>query len=405
MILLLITVILSGFLITYGSIPAVVNVSKVKKLFDVPNTRKLNHTAIPTLGGVGIFIGFFLSSLLFYRGISPVEVRYLFAAIVMMFFIGLKDDMLIIAPKKKFLIQLAAALILVLPGYFRIDHSYGILQPEIFSSWFSIPVSVLIILLLVNAINLIDGIDGLAAGLALLISLALGTWFFLAGHENYAILCAALTGTLIAFLRFNLFGGKNKTFMGDTGSLMLGIFLAAIAIKFNELNANAVTSVQIARAPLLVLALFIVPVTDTFRVFAIRIRNKRSPFSADMNHFHHVLIRLGLSHIQATSFLLAYTVFFTALAFVLSRTSISVNISFPFILVLSFGAVGAIWYLSQRAVQKRQSATEKEKTNEIKLVLEQQVIRKPGIIYGITISKRIKPVRETIPPAEKTRVG
>ena len=322
-----------------------------KNLFDVPDKRKLNKTVIPTLGGVAIFIGFTLSPILLLRENSTYELRYLAAAVIMMFFIGIKDDMLILSAKKKLVVQLAAAWVLVLMGGFRLDHAYGFANAELFSNWLSILLSVLVILFLINALNLIDGIDGLAASLTLLASMAFGTWFFLAGHINYAIMCASLSGSLMAFLRYNLYGGKNKIFMGDTGSLILGVFLAAIAIKFNELNTEAAASLRFSQAPLLILALLIVPVTDTLRVFAIRIKNRRSPFSPDMNHFHHLLIGLGLSHIQATCFLLVYTTSFIMMALFFSYMNLNLNISFFLILALSFSAVGMIYFRTRKMAE------------------------------------------------------
>ncbi|MGD9558775.1 MAG: MraY family glycosyltransferase, partial [Mangrovibacterium sp.] len=212
----------------------------------------------------------------------------------------------------------------------------------------SIPLSVLIILFLINAFNLIDGIDGLAGGLAFLASALLGTWFSFAGHVNSAIMCLAFCGSLLAFLYYNLLGGKNKIFMGDTGSLILGVFLAAMTIRFNELNNTAAAHIRFDDAPLFALALMIVPVTDTLRVFTIRLIHGRSPFSPDMNHFHHLLIKLGFSHIRSTCFLLAYTIGFIIVAKTFILLNIGIAISFPLLLGISFMIVGLI-YRNSRA--------------------------------------------------------
>ena len=334
---------LLSFILTFVTIPSIVNVSNAKNLFDEPNHRKLNKVVVPTMGGIAIFIGFSLSSMLFMEKASPHELRYLFIAIIMMLFIGIKDDILVIAPSKKLMVQLAAALILVLLGNFRIVHTYELFSATMLNAWISIPLSVLVILFLINALNLIDGIDGLAGGLALLVSLALGSWFMLTGHFNSAVLCLAFCGSLAAFLYYNLSGGKNKIFMGDTGSLILGVFLAAMVIRFNELNYATNSPFRFSQAPLIALALMIVPVTDTLRVFFIRIKNKRSPFSPDMNHFHHLLIKSGLTHIQSTCFMLGYTILFTALAFLCSYFQLNLSVAFPLLLTLSFTTVGLIY--------------------------------------------------------------
>ena len=348
----LILAVLLSFILTFVTIPSIVNVSNAKNLFDEPNRRRLNKVVVPTMGGIAIFIGFSLSSLLFLGKGSPHELRYLIIAIIMMLFIGIKDDILVIAPSKKLMVQFAAALILVLLGNFRIVHTYELFSATILNDWISIPLSVLVILFLINALNLIDGIDGLAGGLALFVSLALGSWFMLAGHLNSAILCFSFGGSLVAFLFYNLRGGKNKIFMGDTGSLILGVFLAAMVIRFNELNYAATPPFRFSQAPLIALALMIVPVTDTLRVFFIRIKNKRSPFSPDMNHFHHLLIKSGFSHIQATCFMLSYTIFFTTLALTFSHFNLNLSLTFPLLPALSFSMVGLIWYRTKQKTSR-----------------------------------------------------
>jgi len=353
MVVLLLFSSVTGFLLSYITIPPIVAISNKKNLFDVPNHRKLNRIAVPTLGGMAIFFGASVSSVIFLQNEAVPVFRYLFAASVIMLFTGLKDDMLMINPREKLIAQSAAALILVLLGNFRIVHIYGIGSVFLLSDWISIPLSILIILFLINAINLIDGIDGLAAGIGLLISTVLGTWFYFAGHAGYAIGCMALSGSLLAFLRFNLWSGRDKIFMGDTGSLMLGVILAAMGIRFNELNAVSAAPFRFSQAPLLGLALFIVPVTDTLRVFTIRIRQKRSPFSPDMNHFHHLLIRLGLTHIQASSFLISYTVFFTLLALTLSHFSLYITLGFILLLSFSFSVAGLISRKSKRVEMRK----------------------------------------------------
>ena len=343
----------TSFLITLAVVPSIVNISNEKKLFDQPNHRKLNKIAIPTLGGVAIFIGTILSSILFLGNNLFPGWQYLFGAIILMFFVGLTDDIMELIAWKKATIQLAAALILVLLGNFRITQPYGLFSAEVFPEWFSIPVSVLFILFLINAINLIDGIDGLAGSVSLLVSLMLGTWFACSGYMGYAVICISLCGSLLAFLRFNLSDGHNKIFMGDTGSLILGTILAALVILFIELNATAPAPLRFLHAPVLAMALLIVPVTDTLRVITIRILKRRSPFSADKNHIHHLLIKGRLSHIQATLVLVGYTVTFTAMALLFEFMGMNITAAFILVLVLSFFAVQGIYGIVKSRIRRR----------------------------------------------------
>lgn len=388
MIVLLIGTLVTSFLLTWISIPSVVTISKEKKLFDVPDDRKLNKTVVPTMGGIGIFIGLSITPILFMQTGTNPELRYLLAALILMFFTGIKDDIMIMPARRKLVIQFLAALILVVLGNFRITHVYGMFSATIFNDWLSVPLSALLIVFLINAINLIDGIDGLAAGLALLVSTFLGGWFYLAGHLNHSVVCLALSGSLVAYLRYNLFGGKNKIFMGDTGSLVLGVFLGAMVIAFNELNATAPDSLRFSKAPLIALALLIVPVTDTLRVFAIRIKNKRSPFSPDMNHLHHLLLKLRMSHMQASAFLLLYTATFVALAISLSQTGINLTAAFFILLALSFTGAGVIF----ARVRLLETAA-KQKKYDLKVIRNNQPAANRASIR-ISIHATTMPVRD-----------
>lgn len=329
-----------SFLLTFIVIPRIVNVLNNKKIFDEPNNRNLNKIAIPTTGGIAIFFGWIISSLLCLQGNFVDGMQYLFIAILMMFFMGIRDDIIAVRVRKKFTIQICAALLLVIIGDFRIINAHGFLSMSVFDEWLSIPLSVLLIIFLINAINLIDGIDGLCSGLSIVIASFLGIGFYFVDCIGYAIICFALIGSLAAFLRFNLSKGKNRIFMGDTGSLILGVFLSTAAIYFS--NRVATESFTFVNSPAIILALFIVPVTDTLSVFFFRIRNKRSPFKPDMNHIHHLLIKRGMTHIQGTCFLIIYTLSIVLLASISSYYKLGTTINFFLILSLGFIAMSCI---------------------------------------------------------------
>jgi len=328
----------ASFLITYMLTPQIIHVAREKRLFDEPNSRRLNKKVIPTMGGIAIFLGYTVSSVFAMQKQIPTEIPLVYAASLIMLFMGLKDDILAIPARKKFVIQMATAALLVTLGNFRIESLYGLFNIGELTDGMSIPLSFLVFVFLINAFNLIDGIDGLAGGLAFTISCTLGIWFFMAGSLHYAILSCALCGSLIAFLRFNLLEGKNKIFMGDTGSLLLGIVIAAMIIKSVNLNLFAPGNLHFVQAPLFALALLIVPATDTSRVFMIRLFKGKSPFTPDMNHVHHILIKSGLSHLEASSFLVLYTIGFVLLAFCL-ESYLPLTINFLLFLAISYGTV------------------------------------------------------------------
>lgn len=325
---------LSLFLV-YITVPVIVRLSKEKKLFDVPNERKVNTTVIPNLGGVALFIGICLASLLSIAKLDFPDLRYILVALIIMFFTGIKDDILIISPKKKFILQILSGLILAVLGDIRITNLHGLFGIDAIGYVSSILLSVLIIVSIINSINLIDGIDGLASGLGILISTFFGLAFVYFGHLEYSIICFATLGSLIPFFVFNVFGKKNKIYMGDTGALILGVLFAVFVIKFNEF-ALAETSRIHAASPVVSLAILFVPLFDMVRVFCLRMKKKASPFSADKNHIHHKYLELQFSHVKSTVIIVLMDLFFTLLSLALIRLDVHLSLLLLLLIGLLF---------------------------------------------------------------------
>lgn len=320
-IILLLTFIVS-FLVTHFSIPSIIGVAKSKKLFDEPDSRRVHKQQVPTLGGVAIFAGFTISAGSFINYSLVPSLQYILVACIIIFFIGLKDDILIIAPLKKLLGQIAAALVLIIPGNlsFTSIHGFlGIYHIPVISSMF---LTLFVIIVIINSINLIDGIDGLAASVGMITTTFFGMWFFISGNVEYCLLSAAVFGTLLSFFRYNVFGGKDKIFMGDTGSLIVGLLMAVQIILFNEKNIGYTSAFSIKSAPAVSFSVLIVPLYDTLRVFIIRIMRKKSPFIADTSHLHHCLLNLGFNHRRATLIFTAANLFFIILALLLQNVGI-----------------------------------------------------------------------------------
>lgn len=302
-----------SFLITFLAIPAIIKIADHKKLYDIPDGRKLHTKPIASLGGVGMFCGFFFTALLFIPTQSNPEFQYFFAAAVVIFFLGLKDDILVITPLKKFLGQVGAAALLIHLGDLRIDSMHGLLGLQQLPEMFSIALSYITIIVVVNAYNLIDGVDGLAGTLGLLTMAVFGSYFYLAGIPAYAILSFAVAGSLAAFLIFNY--NPAKIFMGDSGSLMLGLMNSIMVIKFIQVADTPAVAFPVESVVAIAVAILMVPLADTLRVFSIRISQGRSPFSPDRNHIHHLLLDRGLNHRYVTLCCLLLNIFFITLAY------------------------------------------------------------------------------------------
>jgi UDP-GlcNAc:undecaprenyl-phosphate/decaprenyl-phosphate GlcNAc-1-phosphate transferase len=313
---------LTALIIVSMSIPSIIKVAKAKNLYDYPDSRKSHARTVPTLGGLAIFAGLIVSVLIWGDFRLSEEIKYILAAIILIFFIGLKDDILVIAPNKKLIVQVLASMIMIILGDIRITNLHGFAGMHEIPYVASILVSIFVTIVVLNGMNLIDGIDGLASGIGIVTSLAFGVYFYKVGEMQYVILMSALVGSLLAFFFFNVFGEKNKIFMGDTGSLILGLVLAVFAIKFNEMNLTAQGKLHLMSAPSVSIGILMVPLFDTLRVFVIRLMKRKSPFLADNNHVHHRLLQIGCSHKKATGLIVLANILFIGTAFLLDGIGI-----------------------------------------------------------------------------------
>ncbi len=309
---------ISAFIIVWISVPSIVIVAKTKHLFDEPEERSSHKTNVPILGGLAIFAGFILSSNLW---INPEQIQgfqHIIAATVILFFVGIKDDILVTAPFTKLAGQLIAALVIVMLGDIRLTSLHGFFGIEGINYFWSFIISILTILAIINGFNFIDGIDGLSASIGIITLGAFGYWFFSVGEFQYTILSVSMIGALFAFFLYNVFGEKNKIFMGDTGSLIIGLLLSIMVIHFNEMNIDKSRIFSIYPAPAVSFGVLIIPLFDTLRVVFIRLFTGKSFLEPDKNHLHHQLLELGLSHMQVTMIISVVNVFFIYLVFSLS---------------------------------------------------------------------------------------
>lgn len=310
---ILLSVIIS-FSITFLAIPVIITVAERKKLYDVPDERKIHLNPIPSLGGLGIFAGFIMASLITIPFTPEGEFQYFMAAAFVIFFLGLKDDILILSPIKKFIGQVLAAFLIIYKGGVQIDSMHGFLGLQELPEMFSLLLTYFAVIVIINSFNLIDGVDGLAGTLGLMATVVLGFYFLKVDSVPYATLAFALAGSLIAFLIFNF--EPARIFMGDTGSLLIGLVNAILVIKFISIASSDDVRLPMEASPALGFSILMVPLLDTLRVFAIRIFNRRSPFSPDRNHVHHLLLDRGFSHRSVAILLAGVNILFVALAFV-----------------------------------------------------------------------------------------
>lgn len=348
---------LTALAVSLFSIPNIIYVSKRKRLLDMPdNERKLHKRIVPNLGGIGIFIAFVITTSLFVKPHEFGKWNYINAALLILFVTGIKDDLVQISPTKKFMAQIAAALITVIFADIRIYTLQGILGIFELPYWISVSFSVIGCVFVTNAFNLIDGIDGLAGTIGVFISLLFGVSLGIMGHVSEAIIAFSLMGAILGFLRYNI--APASIFMGDTGSLIVGFTVAVFSIFF--VNAHGTSSSihhlipYTSGAFVIALSILFIPVFDTFRVFTTRIIKGRSPFSPDRTHLHHYVLDLGFTHSQTVSILLTANALIVAISFAVQRYNVNVAIASLFF--VAFGLYGLLWFVRKSHMSSLQPA-------------------------------------------------
>lgn len=327
-----ISVLLAGIII-----PNIMTIAFRRKLFDEMDERKIHKGVVPRLGGIAFLPAFIFSfcivvgcnirlqtpgfTSIFVESLVPVF--FLLCALMLMYLVGIADDLIGVRYRAKFLFQMIAGALIVLSGCWVRDFEgfLWINQIPTIAGW---AIAVFLVIYVVNAINLIDGIDGLASGLS---AIALGFYsyvFYQAGEYTYALLAGATLGTLIPFFYFNVFGSPEKhtkIFMGDTGSLTIGTMLAFLSIEvFNMSEATVESSQNLMGENLFIVAIapIILPCFDVVRVFTHRVRRGNNPFLPDKCHIHHKLLALGCRQWQALITILVCDAIFTMFNYLVS---------------------------------------------------------------------------------------
>lgn len=316
--------IICGFIFT----PAILDFCKRKRLYDIPNERKVHKNAIPRLGGISFFPSMMtafiimLCFLIYNRQqeipVNRWSISYLLG-LAIIYAVGIVDDLIGLKAKTKFTAQIATACLLPLAGLY-INNLYGLFGIYELPNYIGIPLTIFIIVFVDNALNLIDGIDGLAAGLSLIALLGFLVYFVHYGVfvHTYSVLTAGMIGALLPFLYFNLLGSverNTKIFMGDSGSLSLGFTLGFLATKC-AMNNTEIWPFR-EDALLLPITLLFVPIADVGRVTLHRLRHHKPLFDADKNHIHHKLMQAGMAQHQALTFILGMALCYIGLNYLL----------------------------------------------------------------------------------------
>ena len=292
------------FMLSYLLIPKIRAKALKLNLKDTPDIRSSHTIPVPTFGGVVFYISYILI-LFFAQSLDSNHVSItLIASISILFFTGLLDDLRNLSPKIKFLCQIIGVAVLMFQPDFRILSFHGFMGIYEIPLYVSVGGSMFFLLGLINAFNLIDGIDGLTGITGVIVASFYSYMLYNLGYFFYLSISLATIATLLAFLRFN-FSNKRKIFMGDTGSLVIGLVLGLLTLKLLSVADDAYSSLSFYRAqlPLFLIAVLFVPLLDTMRVMFLRLSSGVSMFKPDRNHLHHIIVDFGLSHRKASFFI------------------------------------------------------------------------------------------------------
>ena len=331
-----------SFLITWYSIPTIIKISRRKNLMDEPGQRSSHERKIPNLGGIAMFFSIAVCASIFAYQLFDLY-KFLFASLVILLYVGVMDDIVVMRAYKKLLAQVVVSALLVIGSDVRIRSLFGVFGVYELNYFLSVIFSIVTFIILVNAYNLIDGIDGLAGVYGVICFSLFGISYYRLGEYNYplVILSTTIIGTVIGFLYYNLSDRSKKIFMGDTGSMLLGFLLTFTSICFMDIfivkKVQGAVFYHLNTAPVMAIAIMILPIIDTLNVIIIRLAEKRSPFDADKNHIHHKLLKLGITHKRATLYIISYYLFIVIISYFLRH----VEVNLLLIIILLLGFLGA----------------------------------------------------------------
>lgn len=316
--------------------PRLVRIALDKNIVDNPNARKLQCRLTPILGGIAVFFGSVIG-----LGCASItcdcsELFIVVVAMMIMLYTGTMDDILDLSPALRFLIEIGTVLLLIFVGGYTLNDFHGLWGLNQIPQGVAIPLTVFAAVGIINAINLIDGVDGLSSGYCILTSLLFGVMFWYVGDRTMCMLAVVAAGSLIPFFFHNVFGKSSKMFIGDGGTLVMGIVMSVFVIRIlrHGSMSEVYDAVNIGLVPF-TLAVLSVPVFDTLRVMTTRILKRKSPFHPDKTHLHHMFIRLGCSHAATTLAILILNFFVVLCWWISYMIGCSIDVQLYIVLVLS----------------------------------------------------------------------
>ena len=335
--------------------PYILKVAITKNIVDNPDVRKLQRVPIPVLGGLTVIFGVLSGVMAFnlfgdFNDLFPV-----FASIVIILIVGLMDDMISLTPRVRFIVEIILVLFLIFTTGYQINDFHGLWNMQEIPLYFSVPLTVVASVGIINAINLIDGVDGYSSGYSIVSCLLFGIMFYTLGNIRMVTMAAIVATSLVPFFFHNVFGKHSKMFIGDAGTLSLGIVFSMFVATILSVTPGAkLVAPNLGLIPF-ALAVLCVPVFDTLRVMSARICRGNSPFHPDKTHLHHLFIELGFSHIGTTIAIISANLMVVISWVVAYRCGLSVDIQFYIVVALGI-LITFIFYPFTKGQIRKESA-------------------------------------------------
>ena len=335
--------------------PYVLKMEKEKNIVDNPDARKLQRVPIPILGGLTVVFGILSGLMAVNLSGDFFDLFPVFASIIIILIVGLMDDMISLSPKVRFIVEIILVLYLISTTGWQLNDFHGLWGLEVIPNYISVPLTVFACVGIINAINLIDGVDGYSSGYSIVSCSLFGVMFYELGNIRMVALAAIVAASLLPFFLHNVFGKRSKMFIGDAGTLPLGIIFSTFVITILSANLHIeITQVNLGLIPF-TLAVLCVPVFDTLRVMSTRIVRGKSPFSPDKTHLHHLFIELGYSHIGTTLSIIAMNLFVVLCWFFTYKWGLSIDMQLYIVITLGAFVTFIFYPFIKRQIRKKSS--------------------------------------------------
>lgn len=339
---------LAALVVVIWSHPIVRKVAVKRNIVDNPDARKLQKEPVPVMGGVAVFFGLVTGLCVMSLFFDTASLLPVFVAMSLMLCVGVMDDVSGLSPWLRFVIEIAVVVVLIFTTDLSLNHLHTLWGFYNLPGWLSIPLTIVAVVGMINALNLIDGVDGLSSGFCVIASVAFGIFFYMIGNAVMLSLCAVVVASLLPFFLHNVFGKSSKMFIGDGGSLMMGLVMSSYVVEAIAYRGSlSYTMPEGMGMVAFTMAVMSVPVFDTLRVMIMRIVRGVSPFHPDKTHLHHLFIDLGFSHIGTTLSVLSLNLIVMLAWFLTYKLGGSVDTQF-YVVVIGGVSVTAVFYKVMR---------------------------------------------------------